>query len=543
MRLLDRPSRQNLARLEQVAGTFARHGLTTLVAHMRLAGDLPLRRRVRLKWLTLAGREPRADDWAFAVRDALVELGPAFIKAGQVLSVRADLVPVELADALRTLQDDVPPVNFLDIKRTVEAQLGQPLEARFRWFSSAPLAAASIAQVHAAELLDGTPVAVKVKRPGIDARVARDLDVIVWLAARLERTWPATRKYRPLAAAEEVRRYTLRELDFRGEARVMTRLGQSFADWPDVRIPRVYQATAGVLVMDHVACFPIDDLAALAAHEIEVPRLVQTAVDALLAQIYDFGLLHGDPHPGNLQVDTAGRLVFLDFGIYAELPPRLKRNMALSAMHLAEGDLHLATSYMLKVATLKHGADPRGFREAVRELYQTWRGSPAQGYGFGRLVYDQIMLAARYGVEFPADAIVFAKALLTLEGVAFRLAPDLDLSRQAEPFLRSLRWKYIAPRRWLAVLAETLPLWLDVAEELPLASDRLLERQLSRREAEPSPRPAWGEAVFPGLIALAGAVLLAGAVPPTWNGISLLGLAILLAGLFRGARAARPPRG
>lgn len=528
-----RAGRAHAFRMTQILAVFWRHGLghALVRAHLTEGAEdgLVLRPPWWSRWLP---RVPPETTWAHAVKDALVELGPAFVKAGQILSVRSDLVPESLGEALHSLQSDVPPLPFAEVRPAVEAALGFPLEEAFTRFDPAPLAAASIAQVHLATLADGTDVAVKVKRPGIDAVFERDLEILLWLAARLERHLPSMRPYRPLAAVRELVVYTRRELDFRAEGSVATRLGAHFVEWPDVVIPRIHHQSHDLLVMDFVPGFPIDDAVALDAHGIDRRALVRTAVSCILEQILMLGLFHADPHPGNLHVTPDGRLALLDFGIFGELDEDTRRDAGLSLLMLAEGQFELAGRYLLRLAMLEAHADPRGYRRALAQLYRAWRGATVREYGFARLVYDIVSLGARHGVVYPPEVLLYVKAMTTLEGVTMRMAPEMNLADEARPYLQGLEERLHDRRRVARALDRAWPIWLDMAERLPFTAAAWLDRQwedpphlvLHQRE---TPRSRW-----PILATLAGIALLVSQVGPAWQGLSFLGLAVLALGLW-----------
>jgi ubiquinone biosynthesis protein len=397
-----------------------------------------------------------------------------------------------------------------------------------------PLAAASIAQVHQATLSDGTQVAVKVKRPGIDADFERDLEILTLIADWCERRVPRTRPYRPVAAVEELVVYTRRELDFRLEGEVATRLGAHFADWPDVVIPRIYHASRDLLVMDFVAGFPVDDAAALDAYAIDRQALARTAVNCILEQILMLGLFHADPHPGNLHVTPEGRLLLLDFGIFGELDEATRRDAGLSLLMLAEGQFELAGRYLLRLAMLEPQADPRGYRRALGQLYRAWRHATVGEYGFARLTYDIVQLGARHGVIYPPEVILYVKAMATLEGVSLRMVPGMNLAEEARPYLRDMETRLHDPRRLRRAVAHAWPLWLDMAERLPFNAAGWLDRQWEEPPGVTVRPPARDHARWPILATLAGVALLVAQVGPSWQGLSWLGLTVLALGLWRG---------
>ena len=505
------------------------------MARMKVSSCATWRCRMHCTWARWTGRKVSEHPWPVAVREALIKLGPAFVKIGQILSVRTDLIPPELAEALHTLQSDVPPVPEAAIRAMVEAALGRPIEVAFEHFEVSPLAAGSVAQVHRARLPDGSEVVVKVKRPGIDAVVEEDLSILVWLAEQMQRRLPAARPYRPVAAAEELRRYTLQELDFRNEARVAQEVGERFLAWEKVRVPQVYEAAADVIIMDYVEGFPMDDVVALEAHGVDRKALIRLGVEAVLAQIFDFGLFHADPHPGNLHVTPGGDLVLLDFGIFGRLGDREKRECALLMWTLAQGDMELASYFLLRMARLEPGADVGAFREAVEGRYRAWQGRSVSEYGFARLVYEEFTLGARYGVVFPPEMVLLGKALVTMEGVVLAVDPTLDLSQAARPYLDRLRGELFSPEQIRDGLTRSLPIWFELAERLPLGLAELLERRLWPAVSEltpPLPRPS---AAAPAAI-LAGALLLVAALPPVAAGWSIPGAVLLAAGLLAAAR-------
>ncbi|MFZ5479543.1 MAG: ABC1 kinase family protein [Myxococcota bacterium] len=525
-------------RLREVVEAFMVEGLQVPLARMRVTSCASLACRVHCTWARWTGRRPTGMSWQVAVRDALVRLGPAFVKVGQILSVRADLVPRELASALRTLQSDVPPVPLDAVRPVIEAALKKPLDVSFRRFEERPLAAGSLAQVHVAELADGRRVAVKVKRPGTDARVREDLTILRWLAEELERRVPESHPYRPVAAAAELERYTLRELDFRNEARVSRDLRDAHAGDARVRIPEVHLATADVLVMEFVESFPLDDVAAIAEHGLDRRTLVRAGLDVVLAELFEFGLFHGDPHPGNLHVTPTGKIVLLDFGIHGRLDERVQRDCALLVWMLSRGDTDLASFYLLRLARLTDDADVDGFRRAIEARYAAWRGTTLAEYGFARLLYEELTLGASHGVILPSELLLLAKALVTVEGVARALEPDLDVAREVRPYLERVHARFFSVERLRDGLVRALPLWWDVAERLPAEVAERLDRSLTMRGERAAPSaPPLAPALVAAAMILAGAGLLAAAGDPEPHHRAIVGALALLAGLVAGLRA------
>lgn len=527
-------------RLREIVTTFMLEGLDVPMARMRLARCATWRCRAHCTWARWTGHHGPQKRWTHAVRDALVKLGPVFVKTGQILSVRSDLIPPELAEVLRGLQSNVPAVPFEAVRPTLEAELG-PLEAKFKRLDEKPLAAASIAQVYEGELQTGQRVAVKVKRPGIDAVVKQDLDLIVWMAERLEKYVPESRAHHPVNAANELRRYTLQELDFRTEASVSTRVREAMLAGGELKVPEIFHASPNVIVMEFVDSFAADDLEAMDRHGVDRRAVVRTAVQVITKQIFEVGVFHADPHPGNLHVTPAGDFVMLDFGIFGQLDDRLRRMSALMMWTAGRGDTELTSLFMLRIATLEADADVGAFRRGIEDCYRAWLGKSIREYGFGKLVFEQMSVAARHGVRMPPDMVLFAKAMLTVEGVALALDPDLDISKEIQPYMEKVQKTLYDPARLRHAFERSLPVWWEVAERLPVGLAELVDRRWAN---PPPPAPAAAAPpsarFYSAALVVSGALLLGQRVEPIWFGVPALGAALLgvglLGGLVRGRR-------
>lgn len=520
-------------RLAEVVEALMLEGLQVPLGRMRVTRCAGLRCRLHCTWERWMGRGASARPWPEAVRAALVRLGPAFVKVGQVLSVRSDLVPAELIEALHGLQSHVPPVAWEDLEPDLVRSLGGPLEETFAELNHEPLAAGSVAQVHRATLRTGEQVVLKLKRPGIDEIVAQDLDILVWLAEQAERHLPIARSWRVVAAARELQRYTLQELDFRNEARVAREVGQRFETWPTVRVPHIHHGSQDLIIMDFVEGFPIDEVESLAAHDIDRKALMRKGAEATLAQIFEFGLFHADPHPGNLHVTAAGELVLLDFGIFGRIDEGLRRQCALLMWTLSRGDVELASYFLLRMARLEPDADVGAFRAAVEACYRQWHGRSVSEYGFARLLYEELTIGARHGVIFPPDMVLLGKAMMTLEGVVLSVDPELDLAQVAEPYLSGLRGQLMSRDRLLDGLQRSWPLWWELLERLPLGLAELLERGVwPHAVGAEAPRDRASSSTLPAVgLLVSGSVLAAAALPPVAGGWSLPGAALVALGL------------
>ena len=414
------------------------------------------------------------------LRAVFERLGPTFVKAGQMLALRPDYIPLAYAEALRALHDAVPPIPGGHAERIVARELGAPLSALFADFEPEPLAAASLAQVHRAVLPDGRQVAVKVQRPGVEEQVERDLALLARLAGRLERRHAPAIAFRPSEAVDELAAYTRRELDFRREARTAERLRSLLAGDEQIVIPAVDQqrTTARVLTMEFIAGYRPAPARELQAHGLDPQALLEAGARAMLEQIFKHGLFHADPHPGNLLLLPGNRICFLDFGLFGRLALRERRRMAFVFWALVEGDYEAVAEQLLRLATLRSNADPSGFRAAAADLVEDWFSRPTGEFSIARLLLGQLALGAQHGIVFPRELMLLARALVNLEATATTIDPDLTLERLARPLLPELRKTLLLDphtieQAWRQHRFDYLELALELPDALPELAARL----------------------------------------------------------------------
>jgi ubiquinone biosynthesis protein len=444
------------------------------------------------------------------MRAVLERLGPTFVKAGQMLALRPDYIPLPYAEALRALHDHALPFPGREAKQIVQAELGGPLARVFAEFSREPFAAASLSQVHRAVTLDGREVAVKVQRPGIDEEMEVDLALLAFLARRLERLRPGALAFRPSEAVAELAEYTRRELDFRREARTATRVAEQSADDPRIIIPGIdwERTTRRVLTMDFIAGHPPAPAAELLAAGFDPEALLSAGAEAVFRQIFVYGLFHADPHPGNVLFVAPDRVCFLDFGMFGRLGRSERRRMAFVFWALVDGDYENVAPQLLRLSSLQARADPAGFRAAVGDAVEEWFGLRARDYSIARLLLRILALGAGYGVVFPRGLMLLARALVNLEATAEVVNPELNLATLARPLLPELRRTLLLDKTaleetWRDNRFEYLALALELPDLVPELVARLRQPEIS--EPATARSHAHGTAAPLAAAALAGA--------------------------------------
>lgn len=463
-----------LGRLLRITQIFVRHDLDEFVTAIHLFR--PYRFLLRLlPWRWWPGKKlPRA----VRLREALEELGPIFVKFGQMLSTRPDLLPEDIAEELAKLQDRVPPFAGEQACAMVEASLGGPLTQFFSEFQREPLASASVAQVHAARLHDGTEVVVKVLRPGIAPVIERDLRLLFTLARLAIRYSGDARRLRPVEVVNEFSKTLHDELDLRREAANASRLRGNFEGSSLLYVPKVCwdQTRSNVMVMERIHGIHISNIDALKNAGVDMRKLAHNGVEIFFTQAFRDGFFHADMHPGNIFVYPDGRYCAIDFGIMGSLGERDKRYLAENFVAFFNRDYRAVAEAHVRAGWVPPGTRVDEFEAAIRAVCEPIFAKPIKDISFGRLLLQLFQTARRFNMEVQPQLVLLQKTLFNIEGLGRRLYPDLDLWVTAKPFLENWMRERLGPRALWRALKRELPKWWELMPQLPTLMHDVLQR-------------------------------------------------------------------
>jgi ubiquinone biosynthesis protein len=488
------------------------------------------------------------------LRRAMEDLGPIFVKFGQLLSTRRDLLPVDIADELAKLQDRVPPFAGVVAKARIEEELGSAVTQLFGSFDETPLAAASIAQVHAATLVDGREVVVKVLRPGMREIIGRDIEVLHTLAGLAERYWADSRRFRPTEVVDEYETTVLNELDLMREAANASKLKRNFADSTMLHVPEVHWdlCRREVMVMERIHGVQISDVARLRALGTDIRLLAENGVKIFFTQVFWHNFFHADMHPGNIFVDVSDparpKYVAVDFGIVGTLDPRDQLYLAGNFLAFFERDYRKVAVLHVESGWVPAGTRVDELESAVRTICEPIFNKPLKEISFGLVLLRLFEIARRFQMQIQPQLILLQKTLLNIEGVGRDLYPELDLWKTALPILRDWMRERTGPR---AIFRHIRSNWPDVAEALklmPVIARREIRKAYDERtvirtesasldelrsELDQSRRRT--DTIIAAAAALLGGVIwLSFGTPPAWLGWLLAAAgALLLASRLR----------
>lgn len=426
-----------MRRMAHIARKGASHGLGFLIGRLQLQKHLPA-------WLRLPGlaRGGRPEDLAARFANVLEELGPTFVKFGQMLSTRPDILPAEYIEELERICHHVAPFPAEVSRNVVEEELSRAADELFQEFADEPRASGSVAQIHDARLQDGTPVVVKIRRPRIERTIEDDLAILMFLAEQADRV----EEFQPLRLpmlVEEFGRGIQRELDFLSEAAYTHKFGELFADEPRVEIPNVYweYTTERVLTMQCMEGTHISQVLRGARASVDRGELARTIMDAYLRQLFVLGSFHADPHPGNILVTSHGTVALLDFGLVGRVNRRLRRDLGVCLLALANEQLELVAEVVSEIGRVPTDARLESFQEEFTAMLERHAGVPLEKLDFQRSFREAMAVIRKYRVEVPRDFVLMGRALVVISGLVTQLDPSVQIDRLAKPYSRRLLWE------------------------------------------------------------------------------------------------------
>jgi ubiquinone biosynthesis protein len=538
---------RHLNRYRQILTILFKYGFGDLVERLKIDQYIEVglqmisrKRRERVEKLTRAER----------VRMAFEELGPTYIKFGQVLSTRPDLIPVDFIEELSKLQDEVPPSPFRAIAAIIQAELGSSHEELFEVFEVTPLASASIGQVHKARFADGEAVAVKVQRPGIRKIIEVDLEIMLHLATLMERHIEELSIQRPVRIVEEFARTLEREIDYTLEATHMERFARNFLDDPTVYIPKVFRdtTTERVLTTELVDGIKVSELDRLEAAGLDRKVICARGANLVLRQVFDHGFFHADPHPGNIFILPNNVVCLLDFGMVGTVDRQTREDFVDLIDTVVHEDEMRATQVLLKLTEYEQEPDLRLLEREFADFIGQHLYKPLKDIEIGKLLHQILDLASRHRLMIPPDLFLMMKALGTIEGIGLMLDPDFDMIAQTAPFIERVKLARYNPQRISEDIFRTAGDLLHFIQKFPrdmLEIARLVRQQkLSLKFEHQSLETMLGTydqisnrisfSIIIAALIVGSALIVISKTPPFMYGISLIGIIGFLAAALMG---------
>jgi len=528
---------RHVQRYREIAAVLLKHGFGDIAHQLDLYRYVPGR--------IIRRRPPDAearDEITRPVRLRLVfeELGVTFVKLGQFLSTRRDLLPEAYVTELERLQDTVPPFPAEQARILIEKELGRPLSDIFRTFSDEPLASGSIAQVHEAETTDGERVVVKLRRPGIETVVRTDLEIIAQLAGLMERMVPASQLFEPVRTVQYFSGVMRRELDFLSEAAHIDRFRRCFESDSRVYVPRVLHSltTPAVLVMEFVSGIKVSNAAALERAGMSPETVAQRAAEVMFEQIFTHGFFHADPHPGNILVRPGHVLCFLDYGMVGTVSSRYREQLSNLVLGLVNRDERQITAAAFRLSGYSQYERTEVIEADITDFMEQHLYRPLQEMRIGDILNELVRMLVTHDIRMPPQFFVLTKAITTMEGVVRRLAPGFDVMRTVEPLARRLlrrRWsvrnlasQFLFTAIEFQALVRDLP--SDLRELLLLLKRGEVRVQFQHQNLERliethdqfSNRLAF--AVVLAALIVGSSLMVLSNIPPTWRGIPVIGV-------------------
>jgi ubiquinone biosynthesis protein len=462
--------------MRKILNVLIKHGFGDFVEQLNIGKVFTLGRLFRKEKEHTSGRAERA-------RMAIEELGSTFIKFGQVLSTRVDMLPPDWALEFKKLQDDVTPFPFDDVVKVIEKDLKRPIDQVFDEFEREPCASASIAQVHYAKIEDGNEVAVKVQRPGIDKTISADLAILYAFAELIEKYIPSMGRYEPTTVIKQFEQTITKELDFTTEGAHAGRIQRMFRKDESVIIPKVYWPQTGkrVLTMERVYGTVIDEVDILKEKGIDFKKVAETSIKAFFVQVFDHGYFHADLHPGNLLVSDDGKIIYLDFGIMGRIDDNTRKYLAKMLFSLVKRDFRQMAKVHLDMGLINPDADLRAFEDELIEITEPIFGKPLNEINISELIMKLLGTAISFDMKLQPSLLLLQNSMIIMEGVGREFYPDLNIWKVAQPFILGWMKKEISPQKKLEESKTAAMDLVKVGAAIPHQASDVLERLRSGR--------------------------------------------------------------
>ncbi|KAF5417942.1 MAG: protein kinase UbiB [Candidatus Methanophagaceae archaeon] len=532
---------RHINRYREIIAILVKYGFGEVLAKLELQKHLEFGKGKSFVLGETAAEIAAVSHWA-RVRMALEELGPTFVKFGQMMSTRSDMIPHELITELETLQEAVPPFSTEDAKQIIAEELNSSVDRIFMDFSGSSIAAASIAQVHKAVLPGGEEVAVKIQRPDIDKIIEADLEIMLHLATLAEKYLKETEAIDIVKLVEEFARVIRKELNFRIEAAYIERFANNFQDDTTIHVPKVYKGfSAGkVLTMEFIGGYKVTDITKpeVREHGIDPKVVASRGLDLILKQIFEHGFFHADPHPGNIRVLDGNVICFLDYGMMGRLSARHREDLADIFIGIISRDEHKITKTILKLTGRSHVRDVEELESDIAELIEVYAYGSLKELEIGGVITHMGDVIIEHHLEGPRDFYLLAKALVTIEGVGRELDPEFNAAKHAEPFAKKLIMDRMSPRRLIkdfyhsateaSLLVRDFP--AEAREILTLLKQGEANIKFEHRGLDPMLKTfdqITNRMVFAIVLAslvIGSALIVLSGVPPKWHEIPVIGI-------------------
>jgi len=461
-------------RLVHINLILLRHGLDEVVLAAHLLR--PIRFLIYLSpWYWLNRNKLPA--YPVRMRRALEDLGPIFVKFGQILSTRRDLIPKEIADELAKLQDAVPPFSGSEARKIIEKAFGHPIDEVLDEFDETPLASASIAQVHTARLKDGRKVVVKVLRPDIEKVIKRDLGLLYLIAGLASRYWKEGKRLRPIEVVKDYERTIIDELDMQREAANAAQLRRNWKGSDILYVPEIYWdlTRKNVLVMERISGTQVSNVDELKAQGVSMQQLGEQGVEIFFTQVFRDNFFHADMHPGNIFVEPTGRYIAVDFGIVGSLTTEDQRYLAENLLAFFNRDYYRVAELHVESGWVPKGTRIEEFESAIRCVCEPIFNKPLAEISFGHFLLNLFQTARRFDMEVQPQLVLLQKTLLYIEGLGRQLYPELDLWSTAKPFMEKWMNEQVGPKAFARKVKKNLPKMTEYAADMPILLHKVLQ--------------------------------------------------------------------